>query len=55
MLHLRKQHHVHIYNPATEQREPLTACKRKDNPKLYKGDLPRIIWLIDKAVVLCQA
>ena len=35
-------------------REPLTACRRKDNPKLCKGDFPRTLWLIEKAVVLCQ-
>ena len=54
MLQLRKQHHVHILNPQTGIREPLTACRRKDNPKLCKGDFPRTLWLIEKAVVLCQ-
>ena len=54
MLQLRRQHHVHILNAETGMREPLTACRRKDNPKLCKGDFPRTTWLIDKAVVLCQ-
>ena len=54
MLQLRKQHHVHILNPQTGKREPLTACRRKDNPKLSKGDFLRTLWLIAKAVVLCQ-
>ena len=54
MLQLRKQHHVHILNPEKNVKEPLTACRRKDNPKLCKGDFPRSTWLIDKAVVLCQ-
>ena len=54
MLQLRKQHHVHILNTETGVREPLTACRRKDNPKVCKADFPRTMWLIDKAVVLCQ-
>jgi len=54
MLQLRKQHHVHILNTQTGIREPLTACRRKDNPKLCKSDFPRTSWLIEKAVVLCQ-
>ena len=54
MLQLRKQHHVHILNPQTGKREPLTACTRKDNPNLSKGDFLRTLWLIAKAVVLCQ-
>ena len=54
MLQLRKQHHVHILNPEKNVKEPLTACRRKDNPKLCKGEFPRSTWLIDKAVVLCQ-
>ena len=54
MLQLKKQHHVHIFNETTQMREPLTACRRKDKPKLCKGDFPRTAWLIDKAVVLCQ-
>ena len=54
MLQLRKQHHVHIMNTETGKREPLTACRRKDNPKLCKGDFLRTSRMIDKAVVLCQ-
>ena len=53
MLQLRKQHHVHILNPETGTREPVTACRRKDNPKLCKGDFRRTLWLIEKAVVSC--
>ena len=54
MLQLRKQHHVHILNPQTGKREPFSACRRKDNPKLSKGDFRRTLWLIEKAVVLCH-
>ena len=54
MLQLRTQHHVHILNTETGTRQPLSACRRKDNPKLCKGDFPRTFWLIEKAVVLCQ-
>ena len=32
-LQMMKQHHVHLRNPDTQLREPLEACKRKDNPK----------------------
>ena len=53
-LQEHKQHHVHIYNPETDSREPLQACRRKDNPKECKAELPRVHWLIDRAVVLCQ-
>lgn len=52
-LQERKQNHVHVRNPDTGEREPLQACRRKDNPKLCKGEFPRP-WLIDKAVVLCR-
>ena len=40
-LQEHKQHHVHIYNDETEEKEPLQACRRKDNPKLCKADFPR--------------
>ena len=49
-----KQHHVHTINVKTGQREPLTHCRRKDNPKLCKSDFPRTLWLIQEAVVLCR-
>ena len=39
-------------NLKTGQREPLTACRRKDNPALCKGDFPRTERLIKRAVVL---
>ena len=53
-LQERRQHHVHIYNAETGEREPLPACRRKDNPGKCKSDYPRDMWLIDHAVVLCQ-
>ena len=28
-----KQHHVHTVNEKTNEREPLPACRRKDNQK----------------------
>lgn len=54
-LQYLKQHHVHIVNEVTGERKPLTACRRKDNPKLCKSDFPRTPWLINRAVVLCKA
>ena len=48
-----KQHHVHTVNKNGE-RVPLTHCRRPDNPKKCKGDFPRTLWLVEKAVVLCQ-
>ena len=33
-----KQHHVHILNEKTGEREPLTRCRRADNPKLCQAD-----------------
>ena len=38
-----KQHHVHILNEETGEREPLTHCRRADNPKLCKADFPRTL------------
>ena len=35
-----KQHHVHIVNEKTNEREPLAACRRKDNPKECKSEFP---------------
>ena len=52
-LQQMKQHHVHILNAETNTREPLAACRRKDNPNLCKGDFPRMKWLTTKAVILC--
>ena len=49
-----RQHHVHVPNPDTGKREPLTHCRRADDPKACKGDFPRTAWLVDRAVVLCQ-
>ena len=36
-----KQHHVHMINEKTNEREPLAACRRKDNPKVCKSDFLR--------------
>ena len=33
-----KQHHVHIVNEKTNEREPLAACRSKHNPKVCKSD-----------------
>ena len=49
-----KQHHVHIVNEQTNEREPLAACRRKDNPKQCKSDFPRLSWLVSKPVILCE-
>lgn len=49
-----KQYRARIANPAAGEREPLAACRRKDNPKLRKADVPRMRWLTEKAVVLCR-
>ena len=38
-----KQHHVRILNQETGEREPLTHCRRADNPKLCKADFPRTL------------
>ena len=54
MLQLRKQHHVHVFNEETQRREPLQACRRKDDPTSCKSNFPRTSWLIDRAVVLCR-
>ena len=52
-LQQMKQHHVHLLNVDTQVREPLAACRRKDNPNLCKADFPRMKWLVTKAVILC--
>ena len=49
-----KQHHVHMVNEKTNEREPLAACRRKDNPKECKADFPRLSWLVDIPVILCE-
>ena len=48
-----KQNHVHTVNGKGE-RVPLAHCRRADNPKKCKGDFPRTLWIIEKAVVLCR-
>jgi hypothetical protein len=52
-LQQMKQHHVHLLNVDTQVREPLAACRRKDNPNVCKADFPRMKWLVTKAVILC--
>ena len=53
-LQMLKQHHVHLLDEETQEREPLQGCKRKNNPKLCKANFPRTQWLIEKTVVVCQ-
>ena len=48
-----KQHHVHLRHPETNMREPLGACRRKDNQKLCKSEFPRMKWLVRRAAILC--
>ena len=47
-----KQHHVHMFNEQTNEREPLAACRRKDNPKQCKSEFPRLSWLVSRPVIL---
>ena len=49
-----KQHHVHVVNEKTNEREPLAACRRKDNPKVCKSEFPRLSWLVNIPVLLCE-
>ena len=49
-----KQHHVHMVNEKTNERELLAACRRKDNPKECKSEFPRWSWLVDKPIILCE-
>ena len=44
---------MHTIN-AKGERVPLTHCRRPDDPRKCKGDFPRTLWLIDKAVIPCQ-
>ena len=37
-LQKMKQHHVHLRNPETNVREPLAACRRKDDPTQCKAN-----------------
>ena len=48
-----KQHHVHMINERTGEKEPLAACRRKDNPKACKSEFPRNSWLSENPIVLC--
>ena len=52
-LQMMKQHHVHLRNPETNKREPLAACRSKENPNLCKSNFPRNRWLVVEAIVLC--
>ena len=53
-LQMMKQHHVHLRNEETNKREPLSACRAKDNPKFCKGHYPRNRWLVERPIVLCR-
>ena len=53
-LQVMKQHHVHVKNPITHIREPLRACRRKDNPTLCKAEFPIMQLLVQRAVTLCS-
>ena len=48
-----KQNHVHTLNSKGE-RVPLTHCQRPDDRTKCKSDFPRTLWLVSRAVVLCQ-
>ena len=52
-LQMMRQHHVHLVNPDTGKREPLAACRSKENPNLCKSNYPRNKWLVHEPVVLC--
>ena len=49
-LQQMKQHHVHMVNPITNEKEPLTSCRRKDNPKLFKTCFPKTTSLVERVV-----
>ena len=49
-----KQHHVHLVNEKTGEREPLAACRSKSNPKDCKSEFPRCSWLSKFPVILCE-
>jgi len=53
-LQMHKQHHIHLRNEESGEREPLPGCRRKDKPAACKADFPRTKWIISKAVILCQ-
>ena len=40
-LQKMKQHRVHMFNPITNQREPLMSCRRTDNPQLCISGSPK--------------
>lgn len=50
-----KQHHVHPISQRTGVREPLTHCRKKDNPKLCKAGYPKDKELCGFGTVLCRA
>ena len=51
--YLGRQNHVHLVNPDTGKKEPLAACRSKENPNLCKSNFPRNKWLVRDPVVLC--
>ena len=52
-LQMMKQHHVHLRNPEMNKREPLAACRSKENQNLCKSNFPRNRGLVFEAIVLC--
>ena len=52
-MQTKKRHHVHTINEHAQEREPLTSCRRKDNPALCEADFPHTKWLIEEPVILC--
>lgn len=53
-LQMMKQHHVHLRNLENNQREPLSSCRAKDNPRMCKSHFPRNKWLVDRPIILCR-
>ena len=49
-----KQHHAHLVNEKTNEREPLAACRSRSNPKECKSEFPRWSWLVNMPVILCE-
>ena len=50
-LQQMKQHHVHMFNLITHEKEPLTSCRRKDNPTSCKSGVSKTTSLGDRTVV----
>ena len=52
-MHQMKQHHVNLFNLETNTRQPLAACRRKDDPNQCKADFPRTEWSAIEPAILC--